>query len=273
MSDAATDSADRLLATNAAEPTRTSLWERLKPVWWLRGVLGAWSLVALIDQLGLVREDWLRVVHALASRWSQWFEVLTGWANVRLPWGLHISVEEATLLSLLSVLGFPIVASVARRNWNSKLYIAASSLVLAAAGAVAVLFAPESFNAPTGFGMALSPSAALIVLYVAIFWSITEVGFRWVPLLLMMASVTLFLALAFFGGSETASLQTWIVFLAPPFAALVTLWDLNRAYVKALLVALSFVLMLEVLYWMPAVNELIRPLVQWIDPQPELLRP
>lgn len=91
-----------------------SYWEKLKPVWWLRGILGAGALVGLADHLGLVRENWLRLFHAIGSRWNEWMGWLTGWISAALPFGWNISSGEGSTFALFSTLLVPAMIPAAR---------------------------------------------------------------------------------------------------------------------------------------------------------------
>jgi hypothetical protein len=96
------------VATLVSEPAeKKSIWERLKPVWWLRGVLGALALVGFLDQIGWVREGWLPVVHAIATRWGEFIAWLSKTITIALPFGGEITPAEGHYLTVMFAVILP----------------------------------------------------------------------------------------------------------------------------------------------------------------------
>ncbi|HVY89252.1 MAG TPA: hypothetical protein VG942_10320 [Hyphomonadaceae bacterium] len=88
-------------------PAQKTLWERLKPLWWLRGVLGALALVGFLDQLGWVREKWLPVAHAITTRWSEGIAWLSHAVSALLPFHMEITPWEGHYLVVIFALVLP----------------------------------------------------------------------------------------------------------------------------------------------------------------------
>jgi hypothetical protein len=107
----------RSIGPSSSPPDRSerkSLWERLKPVWWLRGILAAGAIVGLADHLGLVRTDWLKIVHAIGARWNVGMTWVTDLVSMALPFDWSLTVGEGNILTLLSVLIVPAVVPTGR---------------------------------------------------------------------------------------------------------------------------------------------------------------
>jgi hypothetical protein len=77
----------------------------LKVAWYVRGVIAAFGLVALLDQLKILPEGYLKIVHAFGAYWHHWMKAVTSWLNLHLP--VEISPMEGTWILLLSVIVLP----------------------------------------------------------------------------------------------------------------------------------------------------------------------
>jgi hypothetical protein len=131
MTEGATEPVEQAVAPAAAptgEPERMTWWDRIKPLWWVRGIVGALGLIALLDQLGWVREDWLKLVHVIATRWDQVVSILVGYVTAILPWGMEVTSAEAHFLTVVFALTVPatipsalILLRPPRRRWHEVL--------------------------------------------------------------------------------------------------------------------------------------------------------
>ena len=125
-----------------------TFWDRLKVFWWARGVVSGLALVGLADHLGFVRHEWLRPIHAIGARWNDWMGLVTELINVRLPWHLKISANEASVLVFISVFPLPLALATWTRPYRGLRRPAKPQIAVAWAtrmfAAVTVLLLPLS---------------------------------------------------------------------------------------------------------------------------------
>jgi hypothetical protein len=269
MTEGASEPVEQAVAPAAApagEPERKSLWERLKPVWWLRGILAAWGLLAVADQLGFVAEDWLAVVHAFASRWAIWTSAIAGWINLRLPWSMYISPEEANLIALILLLWAPTALKAAwllfqrgDRGDTARICVLIGALTITLIALV--LPGDMETNIVTRAAVPIGIAATFYVLLTQ-FTSSPPIGEWRSRLLPIVLGVSVTILVVLFVPAS------WIAGVFILSFAVRALWALNREYTKAMFIALSFIAVLEVAYFVPVLNANMRPVVEWIDAQP-----
>lgn len=220
--------------------SKTSLLERLKPVWWLRGVLAAVALVSLVDQLQIPRPDWLRFIHAIGARWNVWMGWLTDHLSAVLPFGMHLTAYEATFITLYSTIVIP--------GWVSQMRVSAP-----------IVFAREIPPRPSPFRAG---------------WLLRVIGEGALRGYIILVPILLVFYFGWLlgpnpeGDTRAVTMSNLLVFAATSLTYLFSLWDYNRRYLKALVISLSFIFTLELFYVVPIFREWLQPIAASIDPNP-----
>lgn len=255
-------------------PTQKTLWARLKPLWHMRGIIAAFSLVGIADQMGLVRQDWLRLVHALGARWNAMMQVVADFFSWHLP--VSLTVGEANAITALSLLVVPtMVSSVIqfRRKGGSDfgMVVCYAALLLFL---VALPLTPIDLTARRlaflvwVFGHLSVLMAVLALRPTGLKMTSAE---RLLVLILAVASVGLPWFVAFMGPSSDDLLEPTLIVVtsAPIFLVLIgLLYAYARPFLGWLLASVAFMLTLEAIYLAPIVQDWAKPIVEAIDPDP-----
>lgn len=181
----------------------------------MRGVVGALATIGLLDSLGWIREDWLRVVHAIATRWNTWIGWIADQINVYLPFRAEITKFEANYLVAFSTFGLPALIGHGVRLWKQgDKGQACKMLIVVPLVPVSTLFMNVTNESPFG---------------------VQELG---------------------------------VIFTVGILAfCFIAMWHESRTYLKALVAALTCLLTFELIYLAPSLQTMLKPIVDWIDPQ------
>ena len=181
MTEGATQSVEQTDApasTPTGKPERKSMWERLKPLWWVRGIVTAFALVGLCDSLGLVRQDWLRVFHAIGARWNDWMGWLATSISQWLPFDWALSNFELTALTVMFATGFPSAIAWAANDYRKAGRLTFDMIAPIMFGAMIVAFSISLLSNDQVANVPLTPDplllallAALIMLPMPILWT------------------------------------------------------------------------------------------------------
>lgn len=192
----------------------------LKAMWWARGIVSAFSLVALLDLLGIARTGWLPIVHAVATQWADGLHWLQAKLNLVLPFKLSYSRLELVGLIWAVALLIPSIAVMAygeRKTFRGKM-----------AFLTAIFFC--------GFCV----------------WLAWPIDFAGTLANGNQAQRNIFLMLT--GTMVVCTLVSMIV-----------LWMNAQAYVRAILIVLSFIATLELFYAVPFINDALKPFVEQLS--------
>lgn len=236
-------------------------------VWWLRGIIAAWAIVGIVDQLGIGSDLLLRVVHAIGARWNIIAETVSGWINIALPFDLQLTASEVTISTINAAIVLPLGAtavwSLVDTTRKASRPLLAGALGIAGACALLFLglspFLPgELIEDPTLAGWFSGAISTVVAL--AVFQAILH--HAGAPALKFAVLGAGFLGMAI---STFFDVGPWIVPLYL-FGILTPLWIVARSYTKALIISLTFVATLEALYLAPGLREVLQPIVDAIDP-------
>lgn len=207
---------------NAAPADNRTFWERIRPFWWMRGIVSAIALVGLADHLGLIRHEWLRIFHGVAARWNEWMAWIGSLINFRVPW-IHLGIGDANFLTALSVFYLPFAVPFLGGELRSQRRVVRWMAI------ISVLIVIGAYIGALAPGDQLAPE-----LYV-----IREPVLLWIS----RALLTLFM-----------------------IALVMVLYMNARTYLKALVFTLTFFATLEVFYFVPLLQDFIRPIGDAVDP-------
>lgn len=117
-------------------------WGSLRLAWYARGVVAAFAIVALLDQLKVFPPDYLKVIHFIGVGWHTWMSGLTEWLNFHLP--VHLTPSEGTWLVFVSSMFLPMaVGKILNRLKQPKtLWVWFSRIIVPAVGMVWICVAP-----------------------------------------------------------------------------------------------------------------------------------
>jgi hypothetical protein len=267
-------------------------WNRLPVVWWTRGAISAVALVGLADQLNLFPENWLRVVHAIGTRWGEFMSWITSHINFYLPWDANLSAGEGSALTILLLFLPPIlIATLSMIPRAGHRILALNAVAAAIAGvfcAATVFTAPDFFVTGASarewcliaFGATAANVVVLQELQAFIYARDVEdshfklgdfrVNLIGVPLLALMSiggGVRLLLTAPAKEAPESFDLLIWATLSAAAVAwTIYGLWRANKAYLKSIVIVVTFIATLELIYLTPVLHEWMRPVIDWIDP-------
>lgn len=263
MTEGASEPVEQAVAPAAApvgEPVRLSLWERLKPVWWIRGVVSAVALVGLLDQLGLIREQWLRVFHAVGTRARE----IIGWIADRiseiLPWNLELMPQEGVVLAFYLAFLLPIAVGLINGQIKGR---EPSAPIIIGLICVGILLA---FAIPFGPGDRDKNFGGFVWVFAAGFPAVVATASRplafvgWVCFLVLLILGAVVLERTFrvdLGGAPFLALLAFVG---------IALWITNKTFAKGVLITLSFLATLELFYLVPMIQQAMQPFIDWIDP-------
>lgn len=266
MTEGAAEPVEQRLAPAAAaagEPERKSWWERLKPLWWMRGFVGAIAVLGAMQIAEWPREEWLRVPHAIATRWQEIVGSLAAKLREVMPIPIDLTPSEAVRLVGMSAVQFPIVLgyySWLRREDRNGSTKTRSALLLSVPIATLLPLGPGDIVSDTWVGAIWGMLVLTPVCWAAIRYPVRAMSTT-VFLLIVGPPFTVSTVLLV-TGQDSVPAQTLTLYAL----VAVIMWSVARTYAKAMFAAVTFILTLQAVYLVPTAREWVRPFLDWIDP-------
>lgn len=235
-------------------------------LWWVQGCVAAIAIAGVLDVLGVTRKDWFRVVHAIGAQWMDWTRQLSAWLATRLPFGWELGAREATFFFLVAVTILPIMISQAIANSR---HTETTDRVMSYVGLAFVLYgmgivlAPGNIeNTPGVFASAVAATCVGFILAVGMTGNhiadrniqrskVLGLG----PIIVLIAGKQL--------GWETSGDAFLVAAACASLTAVISLGAIMlkvaRPYVVAFVATLAFFGVLEILTWIPAIEQQLIP--------------
>lgn len=245
---------------------RGAVARQARLLWWVQGCVAAIAIAGVLDVTGFARKDWFRVVHAIGAQWMDWTKHLSAWLATHLPFGWELGAREATFFFLVAVTVLPVMISQvianSRHAEQTDRVMSYVGLVFVLYG-MAIVLAPGNLESTPGvFASAVAATCIGFILAVGMTGSsdtdrtiqrsrVLGLG----PIVVLIAGKQLgwtasddaFLAAAMF-ASLTAAASIGAI-----------MHNVARPYVVAFIATLAFFGVLEILTWIPAIEQQIGP--------------
>jgi hypothetical protein len=207
----------------------------LRAVWWIRGVVAAVGLVGLAETVfRLEGSALLHVTHAITAAWRTAIVYAANWINLQVPLGLSVSPADVAPITIFATIIIPAAVMVGLRAYRTfRKELRESGF-------------PSRKSLRVFWEHALPAFLGAIIFQA--FWQLV-----WTD-----QTPNVVVAYTEPWWNQVAAALTVGVFVW-------ALWRTARTYIKAMFTTLSFIAMLELLYYAPVISSFMEAAAAWLQ--------